>query len=144
MTSTDQLTDTMNTILVKMLRDGFAFAGWSTWDALKRRGLITANTAPRVPASVWCRYMLTETGRAAAQAAQEANQAPVNYPPAWSTETVRAGIALQSFSDDLGTLGTPGTWYRVTDGTERGLFTTRNRGDALRRFQRRVRLASRA
>ncbi|WP_458085751.1 hypothetical protein [Streptomyces malaysiensis] len=60
----------------------------------------------------------------------------------WTAEIIRAGIALESLSDDLGTLGVPGTWYRVSDGTERGLFTTRNRGDALRRFQQRVRLAS--
>jgi hypothetical protein len=58
----------------------------------------------------------------------------------WEPETTRAGITLESLSDDLGTLGVPGTWYRVSDGTERGLLTTRNRGDALRHFQRRVRL----
>ncbi|MFF4836553.1 hypothetical protein [Streptomyces sp. NPDC001315] len=60
----------------------------------------------------------------------------------WTTETLRSGISLESLSDDLGVLGVPGTWYRVSDGTERGLFVTRNRGDALRLFQRRVRLAS--
>jgi hypothetical protein len=60
----------------------------------------------------------------------------------WTVEINRSGIALESLSDDLGTLGVPGTWYRVSDGTERGLFTTRNRGDALRRWQRRVRLVS--
>lgn len=60
----------------------------------------------------------------------------------WVTESNRAGIRLESLSDDLGVLGTPGTWYRVSDGTERGLVTTRNRGDALRLFQRRVRLVS--
>jgi len=57
----------------------------------------------------------------------------------WETETTRAGITLESLSDDLGTLGVPGTWYRVSDGTERGLLVTRQRGDALRNFQRRVR-----
>lgn len=60
----------------------------------------------------------------------------------WTTETLRSGIKLESLSDDLGVLGTPGTWYRVSDGTERGLMTTRSRGDALRHFQRRVRLVS--
>ncbi|KUF18825.1 hypothetical protein [Streptomyces silvensis] len=60
----------------------------------------------------------------------------------WTVEFVRAGIRLESLSDDRGTLGTPGMWYRVSDGTERGLTTTRNRGDALRRFQRRVLRAS--
>ncbi|MGX1133176.1 hypothetical protein RKD49_005366 [Streptomyces glaucescens] len=60
----------------------------------------------------------------------------------WTTECLRSGIKLESLSDDLGVLGTPGTWYRVSDGTERGLFTTRQRGDALRTFQRRVRLVA--
>jgi hypothetical protein len=59
----------------------------------------------------------------------------------WTAEIIRSGIALESLSDDLGTLGVPGTWYRVSDGTERGLLATRSRGDALRHFQRRVRLA---
>jgi hypothetical protein len=63
---------------------------------------------------------------------------PVTTANAWTVEDTRAGITLESFSDDLGTLGTPGTWYRVSDGTERGLFVTRNRGDALRRFQARA------
>lgn len=58
----------------------------------------------------------------------------------WTVELIRSGITLESLSDDLGTLGVPGTWYRVSDGTERGLRTTRSRGDALRLFQRRVRL----
>lgn len=58
----------------------------------------------------------------------------------WTVESTRSGITLESLSDDLGTLGVPGTWYRVSDGTERGLLVTRNRGDALRLFQRRVRL----
>lgn len=58
----------------------------------------------------------------------------------WSVECLRSGVALETLSDDLGVLGTPGTWYRVSDGTERGLMATRNRGDALRHFQRRVRL----
>lgn len=59
----------------------------------------------------------------------------------WTTETTRAGITLESLSDDLGVFGAPGTWYRVSDGTERKLLVTRNRGDALRHFQRRVRSA---
>lgn len=59
----------------------------------------------------------------------------------WMPESVRSGITLESLSDDLGTMGVPGTWYRVTDGTERGLLVTRSRGDALRRFQNRVRMA---
>lgn len=60
----------------------------------------------------------------------------------WTVELIRSGITLESLSDDLGTLGVPGTWYRVSDGTERGLLTTRNRGDALRHFQRRAFKAS--
>jgi hypothetical protein len=59
----------------------------------------------------------------------------------WTTETLRAGIAIENMSDDAGVLGTPGTWYRVRQGS-RVALTTRNRGDALRRFQRQVRLAS--
>ena len=38
-------------------------------------------------------------------------------------------------------MGTPGTWYRVRQGSHIAL-ATRNRGDALRLFQRRVRLVS--
>lgn len=56
----------------------------------------------------------------------------------WTIEAQRSGITLESLSDDLGILGAPGTWYRVSDGTERGLMTTRNRGDALRTYQRRT------
>ncbi|MFD5504639.1 hypothetical protein ACFWJS_33850 [Streptomyces sp. NPDC127061] len=61
----------------------------------------------------------------------------------WTAELNRSGITLESLSDDLGALGVPGTWYRVSDGTERGLLVTRNRGDALRLFQRRVSLVPR-
>lgn len=61
----------------------------------------------------------------------------------WKTETMRAGISFQSMSDDRGVFGTPGTWYRVSDGTERGLRATRHRGDALRYFQSRVRRVQR-
>lgn len=61
----------------------------------------------------------------------------------WTTETLRSGIALEEASDDHGLMGTPGTWYRIRQG-ERVSQATRNRGDALRLFQRRVRLASAA
>jgi len=57
----------------------------------------------------------------------------------WTTETLRSGVALEVASDDFGTTGTPGTWYRVRQG-ERISHSTRSRGDALRLFQRRVRL----
>ncbi|MER5715732.1 hypothetical protein [Streptomyces sp. NPDC002132] len=59
----------------------------------------------------------------------------------WTTETLRSGIALEVASDDHGLMDTPGTWYRVRQG-DRVSNATRNRGDALRLFQRRVRLAS--
>jgi hypothetical protein len=59
----------------------------------------------------------------------------------WTTETLRSGIALEVASDDHGLMGTPGTWHRVRQG-DRVSHATRNRGDALRLFQRRVRLAS--
>ncbi|MER8266508.1 hypothetical protein ABT007_20170 [Streptomyces griseus] len=53
----------------------------------------------------------------------------------WATEILRSGVAMDVASDDLGTLGVPGTWHRVRRGST-VLLTTRNRGDALRRFQR--------
>lgn len=59
----------------------------------------------------------------------------------WITETTRSGITMDTFSDDRGVLGVPGTWHRVQRGSDL-LLTTRNRGDALRLFQRQVRLAS--
>lgn len=59
----------------------------------------------------------------------------------WTTETLRSGIALEVASDDHGLMGTPGTWYRVRQGS-RVALTTRNRGDALRLFQHQVRLVS--
>jgi hypothetical protein len=59
----------------------------------------------------------------------------------WTTETLRAGIALEVASDDHGVMGTPGTWYRVRQGDHTSR-ATRNRGDALRLFQRRVRQVS--
>ncbi|MFF1417576.1 hypothetical protein [Streptomyces sp. NPDC058280] len=59
----------------------------------------------------------------------------------WTTETLRSGIAFDVASDDHGTMGVPGTWHRVRQGSD-VLLTTRNRGDALRLFQRRVRLVS--
>jgi hypothetical protein len=59
----------------------------------------------------------------------------------WTAETLRSGIALEVASDDHGLMGTPGTWYRVRQDSQVEL-TTRNRGDALRLFQRQVRLAS--
>ncbi|GGY89002.1 hypothetical protein CP967_31380 [Streptomyces nitrosporeus] len=52
----------------------------------------------------------------------------------WTTEILRSGIAVDVASDDRGTLGVPGTWHRVRQGSTI-LLTTRNRGDALRRFQ---------
>jgi hypothetical protein len=60
---------------------------------------------------------------------------------AWTTETLRWGVALDVSSDDFGVLGVPGTWYRVRQGSKVAL-TTRNRGDALRLFQRRAFRAS--
>ncbi|MEJ8671879.1 hypothetical protein WKI71_36605 [Streptomyces sp. MS1.AVA.1] len=67
-----KLTDTMRDTLTKLSRQGWAFAGASTWKALLRRGLVTANTAPRELGSVWCHYMLTDAGReVAAQGATE-------------------------------------------------------------------------
>lgn len=62
-------------------------------------------------------------------------------PHDWKTETLRSGVALDVHSDDRGTMGVPGTWYRVRQGSKVAL-TTRNRGDALRLFQRRAFLAS--
>lgn len=59
----------------------------------------------------------------------------------WTTETLRSGIALEVASDDLGTMGVQGTWRRVSQG-DRVSHPMRNRGDALRLFQRRVRLTS--
>jgi hypothetical protein len=59
----------------------------------------------------------------------------------WTTETLRSGVALDVASDDFGAMGTPGTWYRVRQGSHTAL-TTRNRGDALRLFQRRAFRAS--
>lgn len=59
----------------------------------------------------------------------------------WTAEAVRSGITRDVFSDDRGTLGVPGTWYRVRRGSNI-LLTTRNRGDALRLFQRVVRRVS--
>jgi hypothetical protein len=59
-----QLTDTMKDALTKLSYKGWAFAGWSTWRALQRRGLVTANTAPKdMTQGVWCHYMLTDAGR---------------------------------------------------------------------------------
>jgi hypothetical protein len=59
-----KLTDTMTVTLAKLARDGYAFANVLTFKALERRGLVTANTAPRDPAKgVWCHYMLTDAGR---------------------------------------------------------------------------------
>jgi hypothetical protein len=57
----------------------------------------------------------------------------------WTTEILRSGVALDVASDDHGTQGTPGTWYRVRQGA-RITGPTRNRGDALRTFQHQVRL----
>lgn len=59
----------------------------------------------------------------------------------WTTETLRSGVALEVASDDHGVMGTPGTWHRVRQG-DRVSRPMRNRGDALRLFQRRVQLAS--
>ena len=59
----------------------------------------------------------------------------------WVRESIRAGVELEEASDDLGSMCVPGTWYRVRQGSAVAL-TTRNRGDALRLFQRRVRLVS--
>lgn len=59
-----KLTDTMKGTLAKLARGEFASAGVSTFRALERRGLVTANTAPRDPAKGWwCHYMLTDAGR---------------------------------------------------------------------------------
>lgn len=58
-----KLTDAMTVTLAKLARDGYAFAGVSTFKALERRGLVTANTTPRDPMKTWCHYMLTDAGR---------------------------------------------------------------------------------
>ncbi|MEU1254836.1 hypothetical protein ABZ445_16300 [Streptomyces chartreusis] len=58
-----KLTDAMTVTLSKLARDGHAFAGVSTFKALERRGLVTANTDPRDPSQgVRCLYMLTDAG----------------------------------------------------------------------------------
>lgn len=58
----------------------------------------------------------------------------------WTTEILRSGIALDAAYDHRRTLScVPGTWYQVRQGATT-LLTTRNRGDALRLFQRRVSL----
>lgn len=73
MSKVAELTDTMKAALAKLARDGYAFAGVSTFKALERRGLVTANTAPRDPAKgVWCHYRLTDAGREVA--AQESTE----------------------------------------------------------------------
>lgn len=53
----------------------------------------------------------------------------------WTVESNRSGVMLEVASDDLGERGVPGTWHRVRQG-DRVSRPTRNRGDALRRFQR--------
>lgn len=53
----------------------------------------------------------------------------------WTVEMTRVGVELETVSDDFGILGTPGTWHRVRQG-ERVSQPMRNRGDALRKFQR--------
>ncbi len=58
----------------------------------------------------------------------------------WVVESARAGVTREVFNDGMGTLGVPGTWYRVSGGANRVPLVTRNRGDALRDFQRRVML----
>lgn len=59
----------------------------------------------------------------------------------WTTEILRSGVSLDEASDDSGTHGIPGTWYRVCWGGET-IRTMRNRGDALMLFQRTVRYAA--
>ncbi|MFJ3084426.1 hypothetical protein ACIPJG_32380 [Streptomyces halstedii] len=54
----------------------------------------------------------------------------------WTTEILRSGIAIDTAYDHRMELATvPGTWYQVRQG-DAVTLTTRNRGDALRRFQR--------
>jgi hypothetical protein len=54
----------------------------------------------------------------------------------WTTETLRSGVAIDTAYDHRRELASvPGTWYRVRQGDVL-ILTTRNRGDALRRFQR--------
>lgn len=48
------------------------------------------------------------------------------------------GYAYDTASDDFGVLGTPGTWTRVRKGNI-VKFCSRNRGDALRYYQRHAR-----
>ncbi|WP_425837460.1 hypothetical protein [Streptomyces fractus] len=63
------LTDTMRVALEKFAAGGVPFMGASTVRALERRGLITANTAPRDPEEgLRSLYMLTDAGREAAEA----------------------------------------------------------------------------
>ncbi|GCD46140.1 hypothetical protein [Streptomyces paromomycinus] len=59
-----QLTDTMKAALRKLYAGEVPFMGASTVRALERRGLITANTAPRSPKQgIRSLYMLTGAGR---------------------------------------------------------------------------------
>ncbi|MFF3140850.1 hypothetical protein ACFVRU_03700 [Streptomyces sp. NPDC057927] len=61
-----KLTDTMTAALRKFYAGEVPFMGASTVRALERRGLITDNTAPRVPGEgIRSLYMLTDSGRAA-------------------------------------------------------------------------------
>jgi hypothetical protein len=53
----------------------------------------------------------------------------------WNTESLRAGITLEVANDSMGVMGVRGTWHRVLEGSA-VVLTTRNRGDALRTFQR--------
>jgi hypothetical protein len=59
----------------------------------------------------------------------------------WTVESNRAGVKLEVASDDLGEMGAPGTWHRVRQG-DCVSNPTRNRGDALRLFQRKAFRAS--
>lgn len=64
--------------------------------------------------------------------------------PVWITEAEsESGVTREFFSDDHGLLGVPGTWYRVRQGSGL-LLTTRNRGDALRLFQRQAQATTKA
>lgn len=60
----------------------------------------------------------------------------------WTAMFNRSGVVVESMSDDFGTMGVPGTWYRVTDETGRELLTTRNHCEAFRLYQQRASLAS--
>ncbi|MFJ2399875.1 hypothetical protein ACIOUE_01125 [Streptomyces xanthochromogenes] len=75
-----KLTDAMKDTLRKLNSGEVVFADASTWRALERRGLITANTAPWEPMQgTRCLYMLTDAGREAAAGTTPVEDAPQEH-----------------------------------------------------------------